>query len=70
MTSILALPIKDGPGVTGVIQLLNKRSGTEYQADEIEGAMKVCDLASRLVGVGIELRAAQDGDDAAQDGEA
>ena len=54
--SILALPLKDGVGVSGVIQLLNKRSGDEYRADEIETAMRVADLASRLVAVGIDLQ--------------
>lgn len=55
VTSLCALPMRDGLGISGVIELLNKRSGPDYRADEIETAMRVADLAARLIAVGVEL---------------
>lgn len=55
VTSLCALPMRDGLGVSGVIELLNKRSGPDYRADEIETGLRVADLAARLIAVGVEL---------------
>ena len=56
--NLLALPMRDGLGVSGVIELLNKRSGSDYRADEIDTGLRVADLAARLVAVGVELDSA------------
>jgi signal transduction protein with GAF and PtsI domain len=53
--NLLALPMRDGLGVSGVIELLNKRSGPDYRSDEIDTGLRVADLAARLVAVGVEL---------------
>jgi len=55
VTNLLALPMRDGLGVSGVIELLNKRGGPDYRADEIDTGLRVADLAARLVAVGVEL---------------
>jgi signal transduction protein with GAF and PtsI domain len=56
VSSLCALPMKDGLGVSGVIEMLNKRSGPDYRADEVETGMRVADLAARLIAVGVELQ--------------
>lgn len=53
--SILALPMRDGPGVTGVLELLNKRKDSDFRADEIETGLRAADLGARLVALGLEL---------------
>ncbi len=56
VSSLLAVPMRDGPGVLGVVEVLNKRKSPDFSKDEVDAAMRVADLSSKLVAVGLELR--------------